>query len=52
MQDYKITLLIDGAEERTKTWSAFDEQGAVTRAFLYYAHAGARELKVLDITLK
>lgn len=51
MNTYTITLLVDN-EEKTSNWHGYTEQVAITQCFLYETQQGARELKVLSITLK
>jgi len=52
MNTYKINLLvtINGEViEKTETWSAYDEKGAIGQAFLYHALAGAMAIEVLSV---
>lgn len=53
MKNYKITIELDlpGYNgEHTSTWNGYDEAQAIAQAFLSYGYAGARSLKVIEIT--
>lgn len=50
MNNYKIEIEING-EQKTVRWSGHTEQVAIAQCFLSEAQQGARDIKVLSITL-